>query len=91
MGLDLLENGDGLQPSLRDHVRIPACVASSCCVLVRCSRRPPVVTALVYGGCPAGTHWGDDSSRVMSHPRANSVLAVRRRVTRVRQLETVEL
>ena len=73
------------------------------CLRVRSSHpRPPVVTAPVCRGCPAGTHGGDDSSRVMSHPERQLCACcvcvvvlvscvVSRRVTRIRQPGTVEL
>ena len=79
LGLDLPGIGDGLQPS----VLLPCADTSVLGILLLCARtvrsrhpRPPVVTAPVYRGCPARTHWGDDSSMVMRHQSANSVLAV---------------
>ena len=46
-------------------------------VLMRLSHpRPSVVTAPVYWGCPAGTHWSDPISRVRPDQSANSCCAV---------------
>ena len=55
---------------------------------------PPVVTAPLHRGCPAGTHCGDDSSREDDEPselRLCAVLVLRRRGMRIRQPGTVEL
>ena len=68
-----------------------------CHCAVRSSHpRPPVVTAPVYRGCPAGTHWGADSSRQDDEPSERQlcavlVLVLHRRGTRIRQSGTVEL
>ena len=62
-----------------------SCVCDLCRVrvLVRLSHpRPSVVTAPVYRGCPAGTHWGDPVSRVRPDQSANSCCACRCAVVR---------
>ena len=47
------------------------------CSCVRSSRPwPPAVTAPVYRGCLAGTHWGDDSSRQDDEPSERQLCAV---------------
>ena len=61
------------------NARIPAWTG----ILVLCHRagrsshpQPQVVTAPVYRGCPAGTHWGDDSSRQDDEPSERQLCAV---------------
>ena len=55
-----------------------SCVCDLCRVrvLVRLSHpRPSVITAPVYRGCPAGTHWCDPVSLVRPDQSANSCCA----------------